>query len=169
MTHEDHPERLSDADQALVDRIAELSEPTPMTPSQRVAFTDALDARIVARRRRRGAFSAAAAVVVTAALVALAVPRFSSLPGSDPTPTAPGRSLAQSPTPALEPAPVADPVPEALSEPQLAEASDAASDTWEEELIFASDLDSLIDTSSGADTDELPEDYAAIASLFLDV
>jgi hypothetical protein len=69
-THDNRP-KLSREDQEFVERVAANFEPAPMAPARRVAFDEALRARLERPRRRRILAPAFATLAVTAAVVFL--------------------------------------------------------------------------------------------------
>jgi hypothetical protein len=78
--HDDRPE-LSREDQEFIERMAASFEPAPMNPARRVAFDEALRARLERPRRRRILVPAFAAAAVTAAVVFLVLSgRFEPFP-----------------------------------------------------------------------------------------
>jgi hypothetical protein len=113
-------------DEEFGKRLARGFAPEPLTPSQRVAFDEALRARLEKKRRPRILVPALAA----AALVALLI----YARGFETAPTNGGTQTA------------------------------AASAEWEYELLYPSELTG--DTESD-DSELLPDDYLAIASVFL--
>lgn len=126
---------LSREDEEFVERLAANFAPAPMRPAERVAFDEALWARL-GRRSRRTILVPAFATVALAALVALLIftGRF------EPVATDGG----------VEPGAV------------VAEASAAAQ--WEVELLY---LRELTPPEERDDSELLPDDYLAIASVFL--
>ena len=114
---------LDQEDRDFVDHLAAHYAPPPSTSAKRVAFYEALRARIE-RPRRRGVLAPALA---TAAVAALVWVTFSLPRGAD-------------------------------------ESNSVATSVWAEELFLSSDVSPLDDRD---DSEVLPDDYLAIASLFL--
>ena len=133
-TKEDRTD-LSREEAEFVERLAANFAPAPMSPSRRVAFDEALWARL-GRRGGRTILIPAFATVAVAAVVALLIftGRF------EPVATDGG----------VEPGAI------------VAEASAAAQ--WEVELLY---LRELTPPEERDDSELLPDDYLAIASVFL--
>ncbi len=133
-TKEDRTD-LSRDEAEFVGRLAANFAPAPMSPSRRVAFDEALRARL-GRRGRRAVLVPAFATVAIVAMVALLI--FS------------GRFEPVAMDGGMEPGAV------------VAEASAAAQ--WEVELLY---LRELTPPEERDDSELLPDDYLAIASVFL--
>ena len=114
---------LDPEDKDFVDRLAAHYRPPPLTSAKRVAFDEALRARIE-RPQRRGFFVPALA---TAAMAALVWVTFSPRLEGD-------------------------------------ESNPGVASVWGNELFLSSDVSPLDDRD---DSEVLPDDYLAIASLFL--
>jgi len=146
MKHDDERPNSGQNDKDFADRLAAHYEPPPWTSAKRAGFDDALRARIE-RPERRGFAVPALATAVAAALVWVGV---SLRPAADEL--NPGAASAGS-----------------ESNPVFASAggelNPAASSVWESELFLSSDVSPLDDRD---DREGLPEDYLAIASLFMD-
>ena len=143
-SHDDRP-RLEPKEERFVERLAGSYAPPPQTPAERVAFDQALAARLqrppalpglAGRRWLSPAFAVAAAAGLAWLVIWQSNPLQSPLEGS----------------PQAEEA-----------GPTLAVAGDAG-DVWEEELFLSDDLSSAEARDLGAG---LPEDYAAIQLVFL--
>ena len=124
MKHRDEQPGIDQEDRAFADRLSAHYTPPPWTSAERVAFDEALRARIERPQRRRFAVPALATVAV-AALVWVS---FSIRPAGD-------------------------------------ESNSVPPSVWESELFLSSDVSPLDDRD---DSEGLPDDYLAIASLFLD-
>ena len=115
----------------FVDRLAAEYAPPPMTAAERLAFDEAIRARLERPRRRPLLIPAAAAAAAAAALIWLALSDSTGpirLPGEEES----GKEFAGS---------------------------------WEDQLFLSSELSAWEDR---LESEILPEDYLAIASLLLD-
>ena len=137
-THNDRPELGREA-QEFVKRVAANFGPAPMGPARRVAFDEALRARLrswLERPRRRRILVPAFATAAVVAAVALLL--FSD-----------GFELVP-PEGGVQPSSV------------VADAGEVAQ--WEYELVYLGELAGLEDRD---DSELFPDDYLAIASVFL--
>ncbi len=127
-----------DPDKRMLKRVRELYRPEPMSPSQRVAFDTALRARLKSpwtRARRLRVIAPAVAGLVAG----LALWLVTSLPG--PTPTPGFEAVHGTPSPTAEPL-----IPQA----------------WDYAVLIPLELEDWIGDIE--QTDELPEEYLALAS-----
>ena len=132
------PDMLTPADASLVEQISELTRAPEMTPARRVAFHRALDEKL-AERSTRFAWPAVGALVAASAAVLLWI--------------------------RLEPGPMLQEAAPSRSEPAVAaieKPSEPAADAVEALLYLTSD-----DAAEQREDGSLPEDYAAIESIFL--
>ena len=146
--------RLSPGDARFVEKLAEAYAPERLTAEERIAFNAALEARLQERRRSARLVPALAGAVAAAAVAWLL------LPGATPPPSEPRASAVVAGADA--PVPMQAGATEAGAALELG-AFDAVD--WELELL---DSDTLLDDDGGAAEDLLPDDYLAIASVFLD-
>ena len=130
---------LEGADKEFLDRLAEAYTPEPMTAGRRAAFDEAIRTRL-ARPRRRALLIPAIGAAAAAGLLWLVLS-----PSIGPTP-----QLAEEIGPT----------------PQLAEEESAAVavSSWEDQIFLSSDLGASEDR---AEIGALPDDYLAIAGVFL--
>jgi hypothetical protein len=121
------------AEEELVERLASVYAPAPMTAAERVAFDEAIRARIERPERRpmRIPIIGAAAATAAAALVWFV--------------------LTESGGP--------------IGSPGGEESGVAVAVSWEDELFLSSDLGASEDRD---ESEILPDDYLAIASVFVD-
>ena len=151
--------RLSPDDARFVEKLAETYAPERLTAEERIAFNAALEARLQERRR------SARLVPALAGAVAAAAAAWLLLPGATPPPSEPRATAVVAGADAsvpLEAGAMAAGATEAGAALELG-AFDAVD--WELELL---DSDTLLDDDEGSAEDLLPDDYLAIASVFLD-
>lgn len=129
-TRDERP-RLERGDEELVERLAAEYAPPPLSAAQRVAFDEAIRARIERPRWRRLLAPAFVAAAAAAALVWLAP--------SDST----------------------DPI----RPPEQEDSGVVFASSWEDELFLSSDVSASEDR---LESETLPDDYLAIASLLMD-
>ncbi len=129
-------------DEAWLERMREVYAPPPMSPTERRAFDARLEERIEAESQR-GPFGLRLWQPIAVAAVAAAAAWLAFAPSSDPTPE-------------LVPAPT-----------EFASSRTATSlADWEREILAAAEPTAGSDVAVGEDI--LPDDYRAIAGLFLD-
>lgn len=116
-------------ERAFAARLAELWQPSSLTPAGRAAFDAGLEAKLAARRRRRTALPALAALTAAAALAWVLLPAAPADRPGGPAPVGPTAS-------------------------------------WEYELIY--DSADTVGSGEPGSSEMLPDDYRAIASVFLD-
>ncbi|MDJ0850856.1 MAG: hypothetical protein QNK04_20995 [Myxococcota bacterium] len=130
---------LAPDDARFVERLAASYEPEPLTADERVAFTAALEARLEQRRRATRLLPALAGAMAVAVAAWLVVPRASD------SPAPPGSVETLAAAPDFE--------------------AELGAGQWGLELLGS---DTLLEDEEETAGDPLPEDYLAIASVFLD-
>ena len=130
-------------DDNFSDRLRSVYTPPSQDPSRAAAFRAGVEARIERRRRRAVLVPAAAAATAAAAIAWLLLP-FGAVPAVD--------VVADAGAPA--PSATASVPPSAT----------ALVRSWEDELIFES---AVSESSMSDDGEMLPDEYVAIASVFL--
>lgn len=130
--------RIERDDQALIEQIAAHYAPSPPTAARRAAFDAQLRARIEKKRKLRALLPALVTVAVAAALAAWLI-----LPG-----------------------PLEGPGSRDREERRLALAEAEAVADWEHELFYVSARSSFEEEDEASEL--FPDDYLAIASVFLD-
>ncbi len=141
---------LAPGEAQFVEKLADAYAPEPLTAEERVAFTAALEARLERRRRTRRLVPALAGALAVAAVAWLAIP-------GPPAPTArpaAGPSLAAS----------AGDIEAGLEAAQWG-LDLLGSDTLLEDGLLEP---GLLEPGLDAAGDPLPDEYLAIASVFLD-
>ena len=138
---------LREEERAFVEKLGEHFDAAPMSAARRAEFTRELEGRLEGRRSRASWWPWAGATLGAAIAAAVAV-----------------LWVQGTPTPA--PAPEVQ-IAEEAPEPSLLE------DGWESEILFGSASGAFLEVSEddGEDAgfdEELPSDYAAIGSFFLD-
>ena len=146
MKRDDERPNSGHDDRDFADRLADHYAPPPWTSARRTDFDEGLRARIE-RPERRGFAVPVLATAVAAGLVWVGV---SLLPaGDEPEPGAASAGSESHPVIASA----------------AGETDPAVSSVWESELFLSSDVSPLDDRD---DREGLPDDYLAIASLFMD-